>query len=101
MNSSAAVKDRAFYHQMVLDSTPGRFQGEPDWTAYFYEHMLNGEGAPSEGEGEGEPNDSVWFVVAGSVGGLADIALFPELEGAVGVVLRMDDDGFVSTEVIW
>jgi hypothetical protein len=90
---------RSDYHQMVMDSTPGRFEGEPDWTPYYYARMLKGEGFDVWDAGDSEFLYTE-FNVAGAVGGLADVALFPELMGAKSVRLYVRFDGFITSEVI-
>lgn len=90
---------RDYWHQLVLDCTPGPYEGQPDWTPYYWHHMMDGEGM------QVFPHDAdtasyTEFAVGGTVGGLADVALFPELAGAIAVRLYVTDHGYARTEVI-
>ena len=99
---------RQDWHQMVLDSTPGRFEGEEDWTPYFWEFYMNGDPGdyeePEECEGceSGDCEDCAAFdnPVSLYTVGAEDIALFPELEIGDTVRLWQTDQGFICTEVI-
>lgn len=67
--------------------TPGKFEGCPDYAAYFWDLALNGEGDTV--------GDMTMIVVEPE-----DRVLYPELEDAFAVKLREDDNGFVYVDVI-
>ena len=62
---------------------PGKFEGCPVWAVYFYDLLLDG-GADSDDDGV-----ATFRITA------EDIAEYPELAGASGVMLREDDSGFI------
>ena len=62
---------------------PGKFEGEPIFTPYFYELAMNGMGEPG-------PDNSDRFYVEPE-----DIQEFPELAGIITVELQYSDNGFV------
>jgi len=65
---------------------PGKFEGEPLWSPYFYDLYLNGC-ADYDGD------DELWFDIDDE-----DLAQFPELVGYTRVILREDEQGFVYCE---
>jgi len=87
-----------------LNKYPGKFEGEPDYTEYFYELMMNGDGEPHYfGEGDEDFADDVFndttvehtqFEITPE-----DIAKFPELKGHKIVKLYHSDQGFEHIEL--
>lgn len=75
---------RAKYHEETR--RPGKFEGEPAYTPYFYEHMM-------EGGGEMLRNGDERFHVTAE-----DRDIFPELKGKRNVTLHVRDDGFVVAD---
>jgi hypothetical protein len=62
---------------------PGKFEGEPAYTPYFYEMMMNGVGEQTSS------GDDRFRVSA------EDRDIFPELKGKKSVTIHIRDDGFV------
>jgi hypothetical protein len=95
-------------HQIVLDSTPGRFEGEEDWTPYFYEFYLNGDPGEYEEPEECQDCECQDCMDCGAMDNPVsvydvepeDIAIFPELAGVKQVRLWQTDSGFICTECI-
>jgi len=79
------MKTKAEYDAAVKG--PGKFEGEPGWALYFWEHYL---------DGFNNGDDGTWltFEVVD-----ADRVIFPELKGILTVKLMESDDGFISTEL--
>jgi len=73
---------RAKYEDMV--SGPGKFEGEPDWSPYFYDRIMNGDGE----EIGGEPWQTVLEITE------EDKAIFPELTKGHWILFYEDDNGF-------
>lgn len=67
--------------------SPGKFEGEMLYVPYFWQAYLNGGADNDDGE-------YLRFDVNEH-----DLALYPELEGLVMVVLRENGNGFVSASV--
>jgi hypothetical protein len=65
-------------------TTPGKFEGEPIYTPYFYELAMNGAGNIITA-------NSVVFTLAKS-----DTDQFPSLKGFKNVELTVSPSGFVS-----
>lgn len=63
--------------------SPGKFEGEPEWVVFFWEAVLDGCGEDNE--------DGTYTVYVENT----DIEKWPELQGTTGVVLDVDDNGFV------
>ena len=70
---------------------PGKFEGEPAYTFYFYENMMEGDGYENMVYG-------VSYVAFDSTD--ADTAIFPELKGHKRAFLHEDDNGFVTCTLI-
>tara|TARA_Y100000593_G_scaffold4251_1_gene8449 strand:+ start:361 stop:696 length:336 start_codon:yes stop_codon:yes gene_type:complete len=77
---------------------PGKFEGEPGYTFYFYESMMEGDGedyyeldADTYTMGEEYETSYTAFDITG-----ADTAIFPELKGYKRAFLHEDDYGFVT-----
>lgn len=62
---------------------PGKFEGEPAYTPYFYEMMLDGGGEQTSSGGDR-------FRVSAE-----DRDIFPELKGKKTITIHVRDDGFV------
>ena len=99
---------RADYHQVVLDSSPGRFEGEPDWTPYFYDFYLNGDpGEYEEPDVCKECTCDDWMDCEAMDNPVSvydvepeDIAIFPELADAKQIRLWQTEQGFICTELV-
>ena len=68
---------------------PGKFEGEPAYTPYFYDLSMDGDGA------ETEFGDNVLSFEVGT----EDVEMFPELENVSTVFLTFRDDGFVTSDL--
>lgn len=91
---------KAEYEAMVKN--PGKFEGEPAWTPYFWELVMNGDGETVwdedtyDNEGEWEKPLYDKFKVNGD-----DCEVFPELEAYLGKELHVWEDnlGFVYSKL--
>lgn len=63
--------------------SPGKFEGEPEWVPEFWGHVMMGLCQDNE--------DGTYTVYVENT----DIEKWPELQGTTGVVLDVDDNGFV------
>jgi hypothetical protein len=68
--------------------SPGKFEGEPLYTPYFWSLMLDGGGDEEDG-------DDVIFQITDE-----DRRLYPELGSITRLALREDENGFVYSTVI-
>lgn len=73
--------------------SPGKFEGEPLYTPYFWELALDGIG------GEEESDEGDVLITTFEVDG-TDTAEFPELAGVKQVSVYEDDLGFVHIETV-
>jgi hypothetical protein len=78
---------REEYEEMVKG--PGKFEGEPPWTPYFYDVYLNGGGNYLDDE-----THEVWVEED-------DIKMFPELKDVEKVLVFFSESGFVSSRRIF
>ena len=74
---------------------PGKFEGEPGYTFYFYENMMEGDGEAytdvTEFMGEEYETSYTAFDITA-----ADTAIFPELKGYKRAFLSEYGTGFVT-----
>lgn len=77
----------AFRENFTANQYPGKFEGEPDYTEYFWEMVLDGR-ADEDYDLSGEP---YWYVSICAV----DAAIFPELNINDVFVLMESEQGFV------
>lgn len=73
------------YEAMV--KRPGKFEGEPAYTPYFYDFFMDGEG-----EDVSKENDSTILRFTIEV---EDVEMFPELQEFTHVELIFSETGFV------
>lgn len=71
--------------------SPGKFEGEPLYSAYYYDMMMNGFG-----DDYYVPEDDRIYTVF--VPGDEEVAEFPELADIVGVIGFETDQGFFHVE---
>ena len=84
MTTKSLVK-RIEYGEMVKQ--PGKFEGEPAYTPYFYDFSMEGDG-----EDVSKENDSLILRFEIQV---EDVEVFPELQEFTHVELIFSDSGFV------
>ena len=72
---------------------PGKFQGESDWAAYYWDKVMDG----FEDHLQYDPNDDTPISIFRVDD--EDRMIFPELEDTVEVWIYEDDQGFVETRV--
>ena len=70
---------------------PGKFQGESDWAAYYWDKVMDG----CEDDRQYDPDDDTPISIFRVDN--EDRLIFPELEDMVEVWLWEDDQGFVGT----
>ena len=70
---------------------PGKFEGEPDYTTYFWDFVLDGGGDETFYDIDGKPVDMFRLDET-------DYEEFPELEGDKYLVIWEDDNGFVNSQ---
>ena len=70
---------------------PGKFEGESDWTAYYWDKAMDG----CEDDRQYDPDDDTPISIFRVDD--EDRLIFPELEDMVEVWLWEDDQGFVGT----
>lgn len=88
-------------HGRITD--PGRFEGEPEFVPYFWEHVMNGFGHTVVDYGPDEPDDadSSWYDAAeGTYYSVlevdeAEVVRWSELKDQSHVILWEDSQGFV------
>lgn len=83
---------RERYEEIV--SHPGKFEGEPPWTPYFYEMSMDGLIGNPEVVYEGDEVAYTRFEIEDE-----DIALFPELRPYAFALLSESDQGFAHVEL--
>ena len=72
---------------------PGKFQGESDWAAYYWDQAMDG----CEDDLQYDPDDDTPISIFRVDD--EDRLVFPELEDTVEVWICEDDQGFVETRV--
>lgn len=81
---------REQYQEMV--SRPGKFEGEPEWTPYFWECWLNGDGEAFD--------DNGMYITRLEITN-ADRDLFPSIpQQAAYVEIWEQDNGFVYCDLL-
>ena len=86
MDEQVAKERRAHYEDMVKG--PGKFEGEPPWTPYFYDVYLMDEGEYiSDGIHEIEILSE-------------DPEIFPEILGHKKARVYFSEQGFISSELL-
>ena len=76
-----------------LTARPGKFEGEPIYSPYFYEFMLDGMADKTIWHDDGTAVDL--FKVEEE-----DIEIFPELKMVFTVAVSTDDNGFAYCQIL-